>query len=247
MRSTRPLLPILVLVALAVVLSACGSDAPPPSSPSPSTTGAPSVGPVTTPQDAVAAVVAHEPRLRGIGPLDPEMIGQSAWVEVTPASGVGAFVVAVRVGWGDCPAGCINEHTWVYAVLPDGTVNLQSEGGDAVPPDAWPSPVGAGQTGLLITAVSGPHCPVVSDPPDPACEPRPVADASVIIRDARGREVVPAATDPSGVLFIELVSGDYVVEAQPVDGFMGTPAAVQVTVVDGAATPVDLQYDTGIR
>ena len=230
------------MVAVAAILAACGSAAP-----SLSPTPAPSMGPVTTPEQAVAAVVAHEPRLTGIGPLDPTMMGQSAWVDVTPASGVGAFVVAVRVGWGDCQAGCINEHTWVYAVLPDGTVNLQSESGDPVPPDAWPSPIGAGQTGLLISAISGPHCPVVSDPPQPECEPRPVANATVIIRDARGREVVPASTDGSGVAFVELVPGDYVVEAQPVEGLMGTPASVQVQVVDGVATPVELQYDTGLR
>ena len=75
---------------------------------------------------------------------DPEMIGQSNWYEVTPASGVGAFIVTVRLGWGDCQAGCIDEHTWVYAVLPDGTVNLQSDGGGDVPDLAWPSPGPAG-------------------------------------------------------------------------------------------------------
>ena len=83
------------------------------------------------------------------------MIGQSAGYEVVPASGVGAFLVSVRVGWGDCPAGCINEHTWVYAVSPDGGVTLQSEGGDVVPPDAWPSPGGDGRTGLAIIATAG--------------------------------------------------------------------------------------------
>jgi hypothetical protein len=56
------------------------------------------------------------------------------------ASGVGAFVVSVRVGWGDCQAGCIDEHSWVYAVAPDGTVTVQSEEGPPVPAEAWPAP-----------------------------------------------------------------------------------------------------------
>ena len=56
-----------------------------------------------------------------------------------PASGVGAYIVTVTVGWGDCPAGCIERHTWQYAVAPDGTVTLQAEDGGSVPPDAWPT------------------------------------------------------------------------------------------------------------
>ena len=114
---TRRLPITLLAAALLVLLAACGGagDAD-PSTPTPT----PSVGPVTTPEAAVAAVIAHEPRLSGIGPLDLELIGQSSWYEVMPASGVGAFLVSVRVGWGDCPAGCIDEHSWVYAVGPDG-------------------------------------------------------------------------------------------------------------------------------
>ncbi len=109
-------------------------------------------GPVTTEDQALARVIAHEPRLAGISKRDPEMIGQSNWYEVTPASGVGAFIVTVRLGWGDCQAGCIDEHKWVYAVLPDGTVNLQSDGGGEVPDVAWPSPGPAGEavsTGIM--------------------------------------------------------------------------------------------------
>jgi len=119
--------------------SAGASDAP--ASVDPGASGSPSfelVGPVTTPEQAWAAVVAAEPRFAGIQPLDPDLIGQSAWYEVQPASGVGAYIVTVTVGWGDCQAGCIDQHTWQYAVGPDGAVTLQSESGDGVPPDAFP-------------------------------------------------------------------------------------------------------------
>jgi hypothetical protein len=129
---------------LAIVIGAAGCSGASAPSASQGASPAPSVGgPVTTPDDAVARVVAHEPRFAGITKRDPEMIGQGSWYEVAPASGVGAFVVTVRVGWGDCPSGCIEEHTWVYAVAPDGTVTLQSEEGDPVPADALPAP-GAG-------------------------------------------------------------------------------------------------------
>jgi hypothetical protein len=232
-----------VLAALLCVLAAACSDA----SASPVATDASGPGSVTTPEEAVAAVIALDPRLTGIGPLDPDLIGQASWYEVTPASGVGAFLVTVRIGWGDCPAGCINEHRWVYAVQPDGTVVTQSEDGPPVPADAWPSPGGAGQTGIMITAIAGPTCPVETNPPDPACAPRAVGGASVRVRDVAGTEVAATTLDASGNAFVEVPAGGYVVEAQPVDGLLGTAAPVSVTVVDRVATPVELAYDTGIR
>jgi hypothetical protein len=195
----------------------------------------------------VAAVIAVEPRLTGIGPRDPNLIGQSAWYQVTPASWVGAFLVDIRVGWGDCPAGCIDEHTWTFAVQPDGTAQLQSEGGDVVPPEAWPSPGGDGRTGVFLTATAGPTCPVEQNPPDPSCAPKPVAGAVAVIRDAAGTEVARATLDRRGTAFVELPAGGYVVEPQAVQGLMGTPAPVSVTVVDGVGSPVALDYDTGIR
>jgi hypothetical protein len=131
---------LLISAALLVACCAAGSGASQPPADG---------GPVNTEDQAVARVVAREPRLAGIQKRDPEMIGQSNWYEVTPASGVGAFIVTVRVGWGDCQAGCIDEHTWVYAVLPDGTVNLQSDGGGEVPDAAWPSTGASGDVGRL--------------------------------------------------------------------------------------------------
>lgn len=35
-----------------------------------------------------------------------------------------------RYGYGDCPAGCINEHTWYFNVFKDGTVQFAGEDGD---------------------------------------------------------------------------------------------------------------------
>lgn len=241
MTSRRFLLPIAAIALAMLTLVGCdgaiGWQAAPTATPQA----------VTTPEGAVAAVVAHEPRLTGIGPLDPDLIGQANWYEVTPASGVGAFLVTIRIGWGDCPAGCINEHRWVYAVQPDGSVVTQSETGDVVPPDAWPSPDGDGRAGLRITATAGPTCPVETNPPDPACAARPVPDAVVIIRDGGGTEVARGTLDAQGFAFIALPEGDYVVEAQPVDGLMGPPAPLPATISDGMATAVDLAYDTGIR
>jgi len=131
-----------VLAVGAIVTACAGSPAassPASSSPSAAPTGD---GLVDTPEEAIAAVVAHDPRFAGVGPYRADLIGQSAWYKVMPASGVGAFIVEIQVGSGDCEAGCIDRHTWTFAVLPDGTVNLQSETGGPVPPAAFPSPSG---------------------------------------------------------------------------------------------------------
>jgi hypothetical protein len=131
------------LVAVVALVAACAGATGTSPSAAPSVGG----GPVTTEEQAIARVIEHEPRLAGIVRRDPDMIGQASWYEAMPASGVGAFVVTVRLGWGDCQAGCIDEHTWVYAVGPDGSVTLQSEGGGAVPDSAWPAPGAGGQAG----------------------------------------------------------------------------------------------------
>lgn len=237
----RPSLLLLILVVAALLAGCAGASG------SPTPIPPPTQGPVSTPQEAVAAVVRREPRLTGIRPFDPDVIGQSAGYEVVAAPGSGGFIVSVRVGWGDCPAGCISEHTWVYAVQSDGVVTLQSEGGDVVPADAWPSPGGDGRTGLAITATAGPTCPVERIPPDPECAPRVVPGAVVVVRDATGAEVARVTLDAGGFAFIELPAGAYQVEGLAVTDLMGAPATAAVTVVAGASTAVALGYDTGIR
>ena len=122
----------LVATVLAILVAACAGAAGPSPSPTP--------GPPVTPADALARVVAVEPRLAGIQPFDAGVIGQSSWYTVEPASGVGVFIVGIRIGWGDCQAGCIDEHLWSYAIGPQGEVTLLSEMGPPVPPEAWPGP-----------------------------------------------------------------------------------------------------------
>ena len=36
-------------------------------------------------------------------------------------------------GWGDCPAGCINKHNWVFEVSAAGVVAPAGESGDPLP------------------------------------------------------------------------------------------------------------------
>ena len=97
-------------------------------------------------------------------------------------------------------------------------------------------------------ALAGPTCPVVTDPPDPACEDRPVAGARVRVLGPDGSEVAILVTDDEGRFSIELAPGSYELVPQPVTGLMGTAAPVTIDVEDGVeAEPVTLAYDTGIR
>jgi hypothetical protein len=241
MRSIRTL--AWVLLPALLVLGCAGAAA----SPRPSPPGG--SGPVTTQADAVARVIAAEPRFARIGPRDPSLIGQSSWYEVVPASGVGAFLVTIRIGWGDCPAGCIDEHTWLYAVGPDGAVTLQSETGSPVPDDAWPARDAGDQVeqGLHITAVAGPTCPVERFPPDPACAPKRVPNVSVEIVDDQGNPQGMVVLDGTGQQSVSLEPGTYTVTAQGATGFMSGPEPQRVVVEPGRITDVTLTYDTGIR
>ncbi len=110
-----------------------------------------------------------------------------------------------------------------------------------------PAPSPPPGTGVAITAAAGPTCPVETIPPDPACAPRPVAGAKILIKAGDGTIVATLETDANGAAIIDLFPGTYAVEPQPAAGLMGTAAAQTVTVVDGVLTPVLLAYDTGIR
>jgi len=80
--------------------------------------------------------MALDTRFEGFEARDPDMIGGCCWYEATEIEG--GYQVVMHVGWGDCPAGCINKHTWTFAVTPDGEVGLVGESGDPVPPGDFP-------------------------------------------------------------------------------------------------------------
>ena len=98
-------------------------------------------------------------------------------------------------------------------------------------------------------ASASPVCPVERNPPDPACAPRAVSGALILVRDAAGNPVAKATTAADGTYAVALAAGSYTVEAQPMDGLMGTPAPAPVIVPPGVAAGarLDFSYDTGIR
>ena len=107
-----------------------------------------------------------------------------------------------------------------------------------------PTPVVSG-SGIAGRALAGPICPVEL-PGDPACAPRAVAGALVIVRGVDGAEVATAQTADDGSFKVSVPPGRYTLEGAPVEGLMGNPTAVEIEVGDGVTTVV-LRYDTGIR
>jgi hypothetical protein len=221
-------------------------DPTPSASPSPSASPPPARATVDSEAEAAARVLASDPRFAGIGPILPDIIGQSAWYEAV-ATGDG-YEVTIIIGWDDCFAGCISKHRWSHDVTTDGAVTLTSEEGDGLPSDLPPPPDVTGEGALDITLVAGPVCPVETQPADPACEPRPVANATVVIRSADGSEIARTVSDDQGHARADgLPAGVYVVEAEPVQGYMGTPPAAAVWALGAEPGAATLAYDTGIR
>jgi carboxypeptidase family protein len=210
-------------IALAGILVACS----------------PSVGASGAVADATAAARAaltQNPRFAGIGPYDAKLVGQASWYKVV--EGGSGWTVTIRMGWGDCPAGCINEHIWTYAVDRGGQVTATGERGDPLP-NARP---------VTGRATAGPTCPVMRNPPDPGCSDRPVAGAVLVIQSAAGVEVARVTTDRDGRFTLTLAPGAYRLVPEAVTGVMGTAAPIPFEVAAGLATPpLQVSYDTGIR
>jgi hypothetical protein len=195
----------------------------------------PAGGPVTSEAEAVALVLDQAPQFADLAPQDPNLIGQAGWYQATEVAD--GWQVVVRIGWGDCPAGCISEHVWTYQVQTDGTVRLVSETGD-------PFPATSSLSGVVT---AGPTCPVVTNPPDPSCADRPVDGAVIVIEGPDGTEVARGTSDAQGRFQVDLAPGDYRLVPQDVDGLMGTAAPLEVTLTLGEPTEVTISYDTGIR
>lgn len=124
---------ILAGLVLSLALGACSggggpAPSPDPSDPPASTQPIPKIG---SPEQAGAFVVASDPRFAGITRKDPNLIGQGSWWQAEPREG--GYRVQVQIGWGDCPAGCINRHDWTFDVAADGTLTLVEESGEPLP------------------------------------------------------------------------------------------------------------------
>ncbi len=117
--------------------------------------------------------------------------------------------------------------------------------------DGGPSTADAVLSG---TVTAGPTCPVAVSSNDgatvnehTACAPRPVEGAHVRVSAFDGRTAIRVFSDADGYFEVTLQPGSYEVSADPVDGLVGVPDSVVVTVIEGGSVHLELRYDTGIR
>ena len=128
----RPVSRLASWIAAGILVVGCASGAASSPLPQPSETPA-STGDVVvrTPDEAAARVLTQLGRWPGVGPFDPNGVGQCCGYRVVQVAD--GWTVTIEVGWGDCPAGCIDHHQWRYLVRPDGTIVVQGESGPTVP------------------------------------------------------------------------------------------------------------------
>jgi hypothetical protein len=201
-------------------------------------------GSVSNAAQAAARVIASDAQFAGVQQLRQDSIGLTRWYEATPIGN--GYRVIISIGWGDCQAGCISTHRWEFDVADDGTIGKPVESGQPLPPQVTPLPIG-GDTTLSIALTAGPVCPVETNPPNPNCSPRPVADATVVVQDPTGGTITELTSDSSGMAETTLPPGTYVVEAMPNQGVMGTPEATAISLTGAGPVSLQFQYDTGIR
>lgn len=147
-------------------------------------------------------------------------------------------------------SGAMTRLTWALLLLVALVGACQGASTESSPKTSPPGTLPPSANAVTVSgrAVAGPTCPVETEPPDPACEDRPVAGAEILIRDAAGETVATARTAEDGSFSVSLSAGRYELVPQPVEGLMGTAAAVDVVVLnDGLPDPIILEYDTGIR
>jgi hypothetical protein len=102
------------------------------------TSGTPVEPPIEGLAEAHAAVLASGAPFEGFPFHDSALIGGSAWWEAYEIDG--GWTVVYSVGWGDCPAGCISTHEFVYTVdTLTGAVTYEGDTGEPLPSTADPA------------------------------------------------------------------------------------------------------------
>jgi hypothetical protein len=156
------------------------------------------------------------------------------WLRASSAAMVVAAAIAACSAAGASPSGL----PFPSEVVPSPSVVTFA----SAPPSVAP------HTGIAGRVLAGPTCPVERIPPDPACAPRGLVGAVIVITDAHGVEVARVTSTADATYAAGLPPGDYILKPQPFRGLMGTAREQAVEVVDGSPGPtVDLTYDTGIR
>ena len=107
---------------------------------------------------------------------------------------------------------------------------------------ATPFPTDSGITGKVLI---GPMCPVLIEGQD--CPDQPY-QATITLKDIKGREILRIQTDEQGNFILPLSPGEYILIPEPPEGKPFPFADEQSFVVlPGEYTHLIVLYDSGIR
>ena len=101
-------------------------------------------------------------------------------------------------------------------------------------------------SGVRGTVLLGPTCPVMRDPPDPACAEKPYATAIVVYRADSQSPFVIGNSDTSGAFEFSLPPGAYTLSAKG-GAMLPRCTETKVTVVSKTYLTTTIPCDTGIR
>ena len=108
---------------------------------------------------------------------------------------------------------------------------------------AYANPPASGESGVEGQVFIGPGCPVTQA--DTSCPDKPY-QATLVIRNPQGEEILKVQTDVDGKFRIPLPSGKYVLHPET-QGRYPTASDQEFTVTAGQFTQVIGTYDSGIR
>jgi len=177
--------------------------------------------PIDTPAEAHEAVLETGAPFGDFAFLGDGLIGASQYYEVKGEPGSAAsWIVIYTYGWGDCPAGCISRHTFVYQVDPvTGEVRFDRQEGEALPaeaPEALKQLEASGGAAVVTTPIDT-TVPAASDAPPAASD-------------------APATEDPDWAAMYEQWYEDFIAGLEPCapDADPADPALMTCLLPDGS-------------
>jgi hypothetical protein len=103
-------------------------------------------------------------------------------------------------------------------------------------------------SGIQGTALLGPTCPNLQDPPEPECNDRPYEGDLVVMTPDQGRVVERFSTNAHGEFRVAVPPGRYSIRNEPGSAMLPACSEQQaIVVVAHAFTAADVHCDTGIR
>lgn len=100
---------------------------------------------------------------------------------------------------------------------------------------------------IVGTVLLGPTCPVVSDPPDPACADRPYETSLAITTADQSRVIKEIKSDPSGRFQVDVPPGEYAIRSSAAANVLPYCALESVIVPVNDSVEVTVNCDSGIR